>query len=162
MKNLIVVRHAKSDWNQPHGDFHRPLLAAGIKAANLVASNALEVLPLHYVIWSSPASRAMQTASIFAERFSYAPEDIILKEELYTFDGKDLEKVIRSCDNLHDCLMVFAHNEAITDVVNKFGDIFIDNVPTSGFVSIIFDTNDWSAIHNGTVQKVIFPRDLKS
>ena len=62
---------------------------------------------------------------------------------------------------LGDHLMLFGHNEAITNFVNKYGNIRIDNVSTSGFVNIIFDTVNWNTLENGTTQKVIFPSDLK-
>jgi len=64
-------------------------------------------------------------------------------------------------DNRYDNVILFGHNEAITNFVNKFGDVFIDNVPTCGFISLQFDANDWLSIENGTTLKTIFPKDLK-
>lgn len=162
MKKLIIMRHGKSDWNQPAGDFHRPLLPQGINDAKRVAAELSKSLPEGFVVWSSSAERAMQTAFTVADTISYPKENIILKQELYTFDSRGLERAIRKCDNLYDCLILFGHNEAITDFVNKFGDIFIDNVPTAGCVTINFGTNDWDAIGIGTTEKVIFPRDLRT
>ena len=85
----------------------------------------------------------------------------MFKEELYTFDEKKLERIIKLCPNDYDNLILFGHNEAITNFVNKFGNIFIDNVSTSGFVNIIFDNNSWNEIEKGVTKKVIFPSDLK-
>ena len=161
MKKLVLMRHAKSDWSQPAGDFERPLLPSGVADAKAVATKIPEVLPEHYVVWSSTARRAMETAFIVAETIGYPTENIILKQELYTFDCRGLERCIRTCDNLYDTLIVFGHNEAITDFVNKFGDIFIDNVPTAGCVTINFGANDWDAIGIGITGQVILPRDLR-
>jgi phosphohistidine phosphatase len=161
MKKLILMRHAKSDWSQPAGDFERPLLPSGIEDAGLVGSKLSEDLPEHYVVWSSTAHRAMQTAFIVADKIGYPTENIILKQELYTFDMRGLERSIRTCDNLYDTLILFGHNEAITDFVNKFGDIFIDNVPTAGCVTINFGARDWDAIGIGITGAVILPRDLR-
>jgi phosphohistidine phosphatase len=80
---------------------------------------------------------------------------------LYTFDERQLEKVIKSCDNSFESVILFGHNEAITNFVNKFGDVFIDNVPTSGFVSLQFDSDSWDTIDKGKTNKTIFPKDLK-
>jgi len=41
------------------------------------------------------------------------------------------------------------------------GNIYIENVPTCGFVAIAFDTNSWKDITVGKTIKTIFPRDLK-
>ena len=161
MKNLILIRHAKSSWEAPLNDFDRPLMKNGIQDAHLVSSNIFKYIPKTYLIWSSPSSRAVETALIFAQNISYPVESIVYKKELYTFDENQLEKVIKSCSNLFESVILFGHNEAITNFVNKFGDVFIDNVPTSGFVSLQFQADSWDTIHKGKTQKVIFPKDLK-
>jgi phosphohistidine phosphatase len=161
MKNLILIRHAKSSWEAPLKDFDRPLVKNGIQDAHLVSSNITHFLPKAFLIWSSPAARASETAIIFAQNIFYPIESIVYKEELYTFDEFQLEKVIKSCDTIFESIILFGHNEAITNFVNKFGDVFVDNVPTSGFVSIQFETDSWKKINNGKTQKIIFPKDLK-
>jgi phosphohistidine phosphatase len=52
----------------------------------------------------------------------------------------------------------FGHNAAITNFVNIFGDVSIENVPTSGFVSIEFDTENWIEIKKGKTKKIIVPK----
>ena len=161
MKNLILVRHAKSSWETPLKDRDRPLSKNGLQAAHLVSSYVSKYLPKTYLFWTSVAERASQTALIFAQNLSYPIESIIYKEDLYTFDENQLTKVIKSCKNEFDSVILFGHNGAITNFVNKFGDVFIENVPTSGFVSLQFDVDDWSAIEKGKTLKVIIPKDLK-
>ena len=161
MKNLILVRHAKSSWETPLKDRDRPLSKNGLQAAHLVSSYVSKYLPKTYLLWTSVAERASQTALIFAQNLSYPIESIIYKEDLYTFDENQLAKVIKSCKNEFDSVILFGHNGAITNFVNKFGDVFIENVPTSGFVSLQFDVDDWSAIEKGKTLKVIVPKDLK-
>ncbi|MBK0370108.1 SixA phosphatase family protein [Flavobacterium agrisoli] len=161
MKNLILIRHAKSSWEAPLQDFDRPLQMKGIVNAHMVSAAVSEFLPKTYIIWSSPAARAKETAFIFAQNMSYPLESIVFKNELYTFDRKELENVIKSCDNDFDSVILFGHNEAITNFVNKFGDVFIENVPTSGFVSLQFEASSWDEIKKGKTHKVLFPKDLK-
>jgi phosphohistidine phosphatase len=161
MKNLILVRHAKSSWEAPLHDKDRPLTAQGMKSAHLVSSHINKFLPKTYSVWSSTAERALETAMIFAQNIAFPLESILYKEELYTFDERKLEKVIKTCNNDYDNIIIFGHNEAITNFVNKFGDVFIDNVPTSGFVHIEFDSDNWDTIQKGQTKKILFPRDLK-
>ena len=161
MKNLILIRHAKSSWEAPLKDFDRPLMKNGIQDAHLVSSNISNFIPKTYLIWSSPAARASETALIFAQNISFPIENIIYREDLYTFDESQLEKVIKSCNNLYETVILFGHNEAITNFVNKFGDYVLPNVPTSGFVSLQFEQDQWSSIKNGRILKTIFPKDLK-
>lgn len=160
MKSLILIRHAKSSWKAPLKDINRPLDQKGIQDAHLVAINCIDFLPSTFVIYSSNAKRASETALIFAQNFLYPIESIVFKEELYTFDESQLEKVIKSCNNLFESVILFGHNGAITDFVNKFGDIFIDNVPTAGFVSLQFETDNWEKIEKGKIKNIIFPKKL--
>ena len=161
MKELILIRHAKSSWEAPLQDIDRPLNSKGIQDAHLVSSHISNQIPKSFVVWSSIAKRASETAIIFAQNISFPIESIMFKEELYTFDERKLEQIIKLCPNDYDNLILFGHNEAITNFVNKFGNIFIDNVSTSGFVYIIFDNNSWNDIEKGVTKKVIFPSDLK-
>lgn len=161
MKNLILIRHAKSSWGAPVRDFDRPLNDRGIADAGLVANNFQESIPSTYTIQASSARRARETATIFAKNISFPIEHIVFKEELYTFNENALEKIIKNTANDIENCILFGHNEAITNFVNKFGNIFIDNVPTSGLVWLQFDTNDWNTIKNGKTIKILFPKNLK-
>jgi phosphohistidine phosphatase len=161
MKQLLLIRHAKSSWDAPLHDFDRPLTGKGIQDAHLVSTNINHHIPKTFLVWSSAAKRAAETAIIFAQNLSFPIESIIFKDDLYTFDDRKLEQIIKSCPNDCDHLIVFGHNEAITNFVNKFGNVFIDNVSTSGFVKIDFDSLSWNNIEKGITQKVVFPRDLK-
>lgn len=162
MKTLNLIRHAKAEAKAPSGrDFDRPISDSGKTASIQVAEAAVHNLPENFTIWSSPAKRTTQTAEVFATKLNFALADVNFKNDLYTFICQDLEAAIRDCDPNIDSLVIFGHNEAITDFVNNFGDIYIDNVPTSGFVSISFDTNQWSKIKNGKTTKTIFPRDIQ-
>ncbi len=161
MKNLILIRHAKSSWETPIQDVDRPLLQRGIMDAHLVSSSILKYIPKTFILWSSVAKRAVDTALIFAQNISFPIENIVYKDDLYTFEENQLEKVIKSCDNHYENVILFGHNEAITNFVNKFGDSFVPNVPTAGFVLLQFETNYRSKINNGKIKKILFPKDLK-
>jgi len=161
MKNLILIRHAKSSWETPGKDIDRPISQRGINDANTIFSQVNGYLPKTFLVWSSTAKRARETAMIFSQNLSIPYESVIIKEDLYTFDSKNLEAAIKKCENRFDSLILFGHNEAITDFVNKFGDLYIDNVPTAGFVSISFEQDDWNDIHKGKTIKTLFPRQLK-
>ena len=161
MKNLIIIRHAKSRWNLPLEDIDRTLEQRGVSDAKLVAASSVKILPQSFVICSSIATRASATARIFAEVLGYPVERIVFNEELYTFDGSKLEQIVKSLDNGFDNIILFGHNEAITNFVNKFGDVSIENVPTSGLIFIRFDADNWQTITKGKTLKTIFPKDLK-
>lgn len=160
MKNLILIRHAKSSWEEPEIDSKRDLTTKGmLKAAKVALFTKNRVSP-DAVVWSSHAKRAHKTAILFLKNWEWNLDKIEIVNELYTFDSLELEQIVKSCPNDCNYLILFGHNNAITDFVNKFGDVFIDNVPTAGFVSINFDTESWSKISKGKTIEIIVPRDI--
>ncbi len=161
MKNLILIRHSKSSWETPLKDIDRPLSRRGIFDAHLISSKINEYLPKSFIVWSSHAKRAKETAVIISQNLNIPLETIIFKQDLYTFDEYDLETEIKKCENNFDSLILFGHNGAITNFVNKFGNLSIDNVPTSGVVSLQFPIDDWKKLKKGKTVKTIFPSHFK-
>lgn len=162
MKNLILVRHAKSNWNVPLQDIDRSISPRGINNAHLIALKSVPILPKSYIVWSSAAKRTKETAYIFAQYLAVPIEVIQFSNDLYTFDDKELLQIIKKCKNEHNNLILFGHNEAITNFVNKFGDLYIDNVPTSGLVHLQFDCDDWENLSKGKTICTLFPSHFKN
>lgn len=161
MKNLILVRHAKSDWSLSLDDFDRTLTKRGQDDAQAIAQEVMSFLPGNYSVWSSSARRASLTAGIMTRAWNFPLSKVDFRYDLYTFSSSNLETVIKSCSDDILNLIVFGHNEAITDFVNNFGDIYIDNVPTSGLVWITFDTDRWNGIDGGKTIRTDFPKLLR-
>ena len=161
MKNLILIRHSKSSWDSPVNDIERPLDQRGVKDAHLVSLNILDLLSKTFIVYSSTAKRACDTALIFSQNIHFPFESIFFKEQLYTFDVNQLEEIIKSFNKSAESVILFGHNAAITDFVNKFGDVLIENVPTTGCVSITFDIDCWKKIKNGKINRIVTPKYLK-
>mgnify|MGYP002662626207 CR=1 FL=1 len=60
MKNLILIRHAKSSWESAVHDKYRALTTKSIKDAHIVSSHIADYLPKTYIIWTSGAIRAIE------------------------------------------------------------------------------------------------------
>lgn len=161
MKKLILIRHAKSSWEYDVIDHERPLKKRGINDAKLVAEElkAYNIKPDKILV--SDAMRTKLTAQIMLPVLDIPYNEAVFKHKLYDFAGSDLVDVIKSADDAITILMVFGHNHAITAFANTYGNVYIDNVPTSGVVIFEFDTSKWSEISPGKTLHTIFPRDLK-
>lgn len=161
MKTIILVRHGKSSWDYSVSDRDRPLQERGINDAAKVAR---EFLKSHIKIdaaYSSPANRAMHTAIIFLRTINFPMEKFSLSNTLYDFTGDDVYSFIKSLDNSKDSILLFGHNEAFTHIANSLGNVYIDNVPTSGLVELKFNTDDWSKVAKGSTGRTLFPKLLK-
>lgn len=163
MKNLILVRHGKSSWSFDVSDRDRPLKERGVNDGHLIAGKFREKKLQVDAIYSSPANRALHTCTIFLRKLRYPYEKFQLSEELYEFSGEDVMTFARNLDNSLDTVMIFGHNYAYTNVANQWGNLSIDNVPTTGLVHLQFDTNNWKDIgnENGQTIQTLFPKDFK-
>jgi phosphohistidine phosphatase len=160
MKTLILVRHAKSSWEFHLKDHERPLNQRGYKDANLVFE-ALKNEIHPDIIISSDANRAKTTAELYVANLKINKDEIILNNLLYDFSGEKLLQVVKNTEERINTLMIFGHNNAITNFVNSFGDMIIDNVPTCGVTIMEFNIKKWSDLNKGKTIKTLFPKDLK-
>ncbi len=160
MKTLYLVRHAKSSWKFDVIDHKRPLNDRGLNDAPKMATHIATKLPKPDLMMSSDAMRAKTTAFFFAKAYKIPEEDIILNHTLYDFEGRGLVKVISDCDDSVNCLMIFGHNNAMTTIVNMYGDKKVDNVPTASFTAITFDIEHWKDINQGKTVFSCIPKEL--
>ncbi|MCE2495091.1 MAG: histidine phosphatase family protein [Flavobacteriales bacterium] len=147
MKKLFVVRHAKSSWKMAEvADVDRPLKGRGVRDAYNTAEWLAEQGDMPEVLISSPATRALHTALIFAQRMNIPFSDIIIKESIYGADTKHLRQIVASINNEYSSVMIFGHNPTITHFVNHCIEHHIDHVPTTGVACLKFDVTSWAQI----------------
>ncbi len=145
MKTLYLVRHAKSSWDcDGVHDYDRPLKGRGIRDSHLISQYLSNEYDAPQVLHSSPATRALHTAMIFARNFHISFADIKINEALYLCEVEEMMDFLRQLDNTCSSVMVFCHNPTITNFVNRCIDQRIDNVPTTGVVSFYFDVSSWA------------------
>ena len=148
MKRLIVVRHAKSDWSLPdQEDWDRPLNARGQRDAPEMARRLRSRRVKPDRILSSPAVRALATATIMARELRVAPALLQAEERLYLAGPDDMLKVLRELGGSSQRLMVVGHNPGITDFANRLsaGDT-IDSMPTCAVFTARFEIADWRSL----------------
>jgi phosphohistidine phosphatase len=165
MKTLYLVRHAKSSWDHPGlSDFERPLLETGIKKTRQIIEYLNKKKVIAELIISSPAVRALETARLIAGGIAYPIENIKTEQAIYEAGVDDYLDVINNTPDEIASMMIFGHNPTITFVANLFLEKKIELLPTSGVVSVTFNTERWSKITEMRPSKesVVFPKMLKS
>lgn len=146
MKELILVRHAKSDWGNPGlDDFDRPLNERGKRDAPAMAQRLLDKKISIDLIVSSPAKRAAKTAKAFAEAYGIKKSEILFLPELYLAPPSVFFKVLNGLDTKAKTVALFSHNEGITDFANQLSQARIDNIPTCGVFAVKVKADHWAA-----------------
>jgi phosphohistidine phosphatase len=163
MKTLYIVRHAKSSWKYPElTDDERPLLEKGKKRTKKIVDYLLRKNIQLDLIISSHAVRALETARILAHALGYPEDNIQISRQLYHANADQVYDQFFDLSDDIDNLMIVGHNPTFTNFANHFLEDKIDWLPTSGVVSISFDTRMWVNLPMANRKKnfVIFPKEL--
>lgn len=151
MKQLILVRHAKSDWPEETEDFDRPLADKGLQDA-LKMSKFLKnssIVIDHLV--SSPAVRALNTCKVFNQTYRL---NYNTNEKLYNPTENNFQSVIYDLNDDHHSVAFFSHNNGISNFANSIShDIF--HFPTCGVAGFEIDCDSWSQFE-GANKKLLF------
>jgi phosphohistidine phosphatase len=161
LKNLYLIRHAKSDWNDSSlSDFDRPLNERGKKAAPEMGKRLAKKKIEPDLICSSPAKRAITTARKIAEEINFDPDKIKEIKEIYEATVKNLLEVVNDIPEKHKSVFIVGHNPGLTDFANYLSNAHLMNIPTCGVVHIQFDNLHWKEISamTGKMIEFDFPR----
>lgn len=162
MKTLILVRHAKSSWNDPVlRDFDRPLNERGKQDAPLMAKRLAGRGIRPQRVLCSPALRTVSTAEVFANHLSIPNSLIHLEQQIYQSDHPKLLQLLNQQDDKVDVIMLVGHNPGLTDLFNSLNaDASIDNVPTSCVAQLTFPVDSWAELRpaGADLQHIDYPR----
>ena len=162
MKTLYIVRHAKSSWDYKGiEDIDRPLKKRGIKDAHLMSKFLSKKIDKPDVFITSSANRALHTAVIFCENFSYPHANLQIKRQLYSFSDGYLVKTVNALDDGFNSAIIFSHDHGINTFVNEFGNKPLAHVPTCGVIALQFQEKHWKNIRRGKTILVEFPKNHK-
>ncbi len=164
MKRLTLVRHAKSDWSLPgQQDWDRALNKRGQRDAPEMARRLRSRKLKPDLVLTSPAVRALATATIMARELKVPSGHVRHDERLYLAGPADMLEVVRELGGQAKHLMVFGHNPGITDFANRLsaGD-HIDNMPTCAVFTARFEIDDWSELdwERGQEAEFDYPKNL--
>lgn len=144
MKQLLLVRHAKSSWANPgQADFDRPLNDRGHSDAPMMANRMIERGISIDAIISSTALRAITTATYFAKAFDIETDLIVQHDFLYHASPEKFAKAIVLIPDEINTAAIFAHNPGITEFVNQLTSTEIDDMPTCAIFAITLQTDCW-------------------
>lgn len=157
MKTLILIRHAKSSWDQIGlADFDRPLNERGKKDAGEMAKRLKEKgIGLDHLI-SSPAKRAKKTARYFAEEFGFKKDDIKLIDELYGATRPAFSKLVSEIDDKENSVALFSHNPGITEFASSLTNVRVDDMPTCAMFALQIETENWKDFLTATKKFLFF------
>jgi phosphohistidine phosphatase len=156
MKRVLLVRHIKSNWDNPLlKDKDRPIQKSRISDLIKVISELKkrEIIP-HKII-SSDAKRTKETALILAKDLGIENSQINFDEQLYEFNWQVLFEKIKAVKESDEITAIVGHNTSMEDLLRKLSIKPITKFPTSACAYLTSSNNeDWS------VEWIIIPKML--
>lgn len=150
MKQLTLVRHAKSSWGHPGlADHDRPLNKRGEQDAPRMAAHLAASYPPPEAIISSTAVRALSTSKAMAAALGYPAGHVRHEEAIYEASTDSLWALVQGLDDKLQRVMLIGHNPGFTNLVNLLSDAGLENLPTCGVARIEFAVDHWSELRAG-------------
>ncbi len=161
MKTVYLVRHAKSSWEFANlRDIERPLNERGLRDAPFMAKLMAQKRVKPDALLSSPAVRALSTATFFKNEMGLKGSELKVVDDIYEASSRKIIQIIQELPDTYSSVMLFGHNPTFTYVANHFNDGHIDNMPTCSIVRIDSQAADWKDFdsENASVTEFYFPK----
>jgi len=162
LRRLLIMRHAKSSWDNPaQSDHERPLNARGRRAADAVGKTLSARGFAPQLIWSSDAQRTRETATLLIRAIPGA-QTVTYSSAFYHAGAQtviDTAAALGEPDSI-ETLMWLGHNPGWSDLFEHFTGQ-AHRFPT-GSCAVLErrGDGDWLDSESWTLKDMILPRDL--
>ena len=163
MKSLLVMRHAKSDWNAAFSSDHeRTLSSRGVKAARRMGRFITDAGTVPQLVLSSTAVRARTTAELAAEAGDWGCA-IVTNTDLYASDPGQVIGAVHEIENGVENLLVAGHEPTWSTLVGWLIGGARVRMPTAAVACLDFPHGDWTDLAPGTcvLRWFVTPKSLK-
>ncbi|NTU52331.1 MAG: histidine phosphatase family protein [Chlorobiaceae bacterium] len=161
MKVIYLVRHAKAGWHDPTiADFERPLTTRGHAEADSMSTHLLHQGIIPELLVSSPATRALETAQIFADTLGIETGEIRHNIDIYEGDTEALATIVQALDDAFETIMLFGHNPTISSLIRWLTGKPTDAMETCGIARIDLECDRWheAGEESGTLTWYEYPK----
>jgi phosphohistidine phosphatase len=162
MKNLVLIRHSKAE-EESNSDFERKLTKEGNNLAEIIAAKLIIKPEQNTKFISSPATRAIETAKIFASYFKYSNENISTSDFLYKYFTVDrffmfLESEYTNSNNI----WIFGHNPMLSEIAYVLSKEKIISMPKCAVISFKITTDKWIDVNKSNSKLEFFENPKQS
>lgn len=145
MKNLLVMRHAKSSWKDPSLDDHdRPLNGRGNRDAPRMGRLLEEAKLIPDCILTSTARRARRTAELVAEQLP-VHVTVSATDDLYHASADEWSRQIQNLPRTASTVLCIGHNPGLEDFLASATNRYVA-MPTAAIAHLVVKVNQWSEV----------------
>jgi phosphohistidine phosphatase len=166
MNRLLLLRHAKSSWDDPSlADHERPLARRGHRAAESMAEHLRSSVPHPDLVLCSSALRTRETLDRMSKAFGDA--EVMVDDDLYGATEELLLERLRGVADRFETVAIIGHNPGVHDLAIALAGSGADldrmraKFPTGALAALAFD-GPWRELAPGDARLEAFvtPKDL--
>lgn len=161
---LLVMRHAKSDWGSgADNDRERPLAPRGVKAARQMGLLLTRIDAAPDLVLSSPAVRARTTAELAAASGDWSAA-LEIVPGFYGGGWSDVVRGVVAARPAVERILVVGHEPTWSELVAVLSGGGRVAMPTAAVTCLVVDGDGWSRLGPGCaeLQWHLTPRMVKS
>ena len=157
-RTLVLIRHAKSSWNNPLlSDYNRPLNERGHRDAPEMGRRLAKRDIKPDLIIASTARRAAETAKAIAAGVGYAESAIQWVDELYHCVPAVFAEVLAGVDDAVKCVFLVAHNPGTSEFAHSLvAGLPAGEVPTCAVIGIKAKASNWKNLKKEEAKLLFF------
>lgn len=161
MRNLMILRHGKSDWDSSALDDHsRPLASRGVRSARAVGRAIADYGISPEVVVSSTATRARSTAELVIEAGGL-DASLHLEDRLYGASVNETLTVVAEYGKSANRVLIVGHQPTWSMTIRHLtGGTVAVRTATLADVELPIDTWDAVPRASGTLVALLQPRML--
>jgi phosphohistidine phosphatase len=163
-KRLFLIRHGKAATAlSGMSDFTRTLTETGLADAQEMATRLEKQGLVPELLISSPAPRALSTATCFSKIWNIPVSSIKIDLSIYEANLRSLVSIVNNLEDSVKQAAIFGHNPGISELANYLLDDRGISMPTAGVVIIDFPLDAWNHIvaQSGTLKLVDYPKSTR-
>lgn len=167
-RELLLLRHAKSDWPEGVADYNRPLKKRGKKAALLMGEWLLSQDLRPDSIISSPAERARETAEKLCKGLHIKKHGLLyFDDRIYEASVESLKSVLADCPSFKQRVLIVGHNPGLDNLlIDLVAETLMpdddDKILGTANLARISLPDDWNQLDTGCGQLISItkPKDI--
>jgi phosphohistidine phosphatase len=161
MKTLLLLRHAKSSWNDSGlQDFDRPLNGRGRKAAEAIGRFIRKQRVAPDLLLSSPALRARETIETIMKTAKLQSE-LRFDQRIYEAGPLRLLEVVSQIEEDRSTVLLVGHNPGMEELLQLLTGS-TEHMATATLAKIDFKAASWSKVleEKGSLDWIVKPKEL--
>lgn len=162
-RQLLILRHGKSDWGFALSDFERPLKKRGKLAAQRLGLWLKQQDLAPDCIFSSPAERAKNTAELLSKTLEFPLHQIQFSKQIYAANLRQLIDVLANCPSTAKRILLIGHNPGLESLLEFLSHPQIP-IPEDGkllptaTLAIFNMPQNWLALNSGCAELISITR----